>query len=89
MSAGRRRDETRQTGEIVIFCTGREMCYVFNGEWRRQSPPFHQAPPTVHSAGSSNAMLDRIFFCVIVLVLFVATAIVLVPHFQDWLLRRI
>ena len=34
-------------------------------------------------------MLDRILFCVVVLVLLVAIAIICVPHFQDWLLRRI
>ncbi len=35
------------------------------------------------------AMLNKILLWVVVLVLLVAIALICVPHFQDWLLRRI
>jgi hypothetical protein len=54
--------------------------------------PRHSTKPRRRALGGVlYAMLDKFLLCVVVLVLvrLVAIAIICVPHFQDWLLRRI
>ena len=52
-------------------------------------PAIRLSPADRVLGGVLYVMLDRILICVVVLVLLVAIAIICVPHFQDWLLRRI
>ncbi len=52
-------------------------------------PAVRPSPADRALGGVLYAMLDKILICVVVLVLLVAIAIICVPHFQDWLLRRI